>query len=129
MSNMIKSKILSEYDVKEYQCVYEGKKHDMKIAVCGIFDSIAIHWDYFAVSFITVNGTMRLTSDLGKSANIPITMNGDIGNVRTYFRKFETQHEAESFLKEFKLKWETASNNTAQVVRDEKLKEILDGKV
>jgi hypothetical protein len=125
--SMIKSKILSEYDLKEYQCVYEGKKYDMKIAVCGVFDSISIHWDYFAVSFITVSGTMRLTADLSKNTNMISTMTSDIGNVRSFFRKFETQHEADSFLKDFKLKWETASNNTTQVVREEKLKEILDG--
>lgn len=126
---MIKSKILSEYDLKDYQVSLDSKKHDMKVGVCGVFDTTTIHWDYYAISFITVNSNMKLTTDLSKNSNNMMSvMSADISNVRSFFRKFETQHEADVFLKDFKLKWETASNNTTQVVRDEKLKEILDGK-
>lgn len=127
--SMIKSKILSEYDLKDYQVSLDSKKHDMKVGVCGVFDTTTIHWDYYAISFITVNSNMKLTTDLSKNSNNMMSvMSADISNVRSFFRKFETQHEADVFLKDFKLKWETASNNTTQVVRDEKLKEILDGK-
>lgn len=125
---MIKSKILSQYDVKDYQVTSEGKKYDMKIGVCGIFDSNSIHWDYYAISSISINGNLKLTSDLSKNSNVSSIIVNDISYVRSYYRKFDTQLEAENFLKDFKLKWETASNNTTQVVRDEKLKEILDGK-
>lgn len=122
---MIKSKMLSEYDIKDYQVSSEGRKYDMKIGVCGIFDSMTVHWDYYTISYISVNSAVRLTADLAKSSNLMSIMSNDISNVRSYFRKFETQHEAEAFLKEFKLKWETGSNNTTQEVREEKLNEIL----
>lgn len=122
---MIKSKMLSEYDVKDYQVNSEGRKYDMKIGVCGVFDTLKVQWEYYAVSYIVVGSLIRLSSDLAKTSMSLSVLTNDISNVRSYFRKFENQNEADSFLKDFKLKWETASNNTSQVIRDEKLNEIL----
>lgn len=126
---MIKSRILSQFDVKNYTVIYDTKNFDLKIAVCGVFDSVNIHWEYYAISFISGNNFSRLTADLTKSTSINSTFSFDVSNVKGYFRKFENQHEAEAFLNDFKLKWETGSNNTSQVIRDEKLNKILDGNV
>lgn len=121
---MIKTKLLSEYDLKDYQITYDGKQYDMKIGVCGIFDSLKVHWQYYAISYI--KSSNRLCADLCTNQMVHSTMSNDVGNIRSYYRKFDTQQEAEGFLKDFKVKWDNASNNSSQVIRDEKLNEILD---
>lgn len=123
---MIKVKQLSVFSLKDYENQYEGKKIKIELATYGIFDSINIHWEYYAISMASIGGVYRPTGDLSKSSlSTSVLSSLDASNIRSYYRKFETQVESDNFLKEFKLKWETASNNTTQIVRDEKLEEIL----
>jgi hypothetical protein len=124
----IRSRILFKVDVENYNISYDGKSYPLKVGVCGIFDTTSVHWDYYAISFFDLNSGNRLCADLAKSStNITSTFSPDITNIKGYFRKYETQQEAEVFLNEFKIKWETGSNNTTQEIREEKLKEILNG--
>lgn len=79
---MIKLKILSEYDVKEYQVTFNGKNHDMKIGTYGIFDTISVHWDYYAVSFIRIGGDLKLVSDLSTSLNASSSISNDVSSLK-----------------------------------------------
>jgi len=107
---------------KGLSSVKEGTKSDISLRIVGLFDTITMIWTYHVVSTGTWGANrVELTPDLhDRVYSGEYTLN----NVKSHGRKFDTQQEAESFVNEFKIKWETASNNTLQEVRDEKLKEL-----
>ena len=43
-----------------------------------------------------------------------------------YGKEFKTKEEGIKFIQDYKIKWETGSNNTTQEVRAKKLDDILD---
>ena len=43
-----------------------------------------------------------------------------------YGKEFKTKEEGYKFIQDYKIKWETGSNNTTEEVRDQKLDELLD---
>jgi len=47
-------------------------------------------------------------------------------NKRRYGKEFKTKEEGYKFIQDYKIKWETGSNNTSEEVRDQKLDELLD---
>ncbi len=49
-----------------------------------------------------------------------------IENILLHAKKFDVMEDAKKYIDDFKIKWETGSNNTIQEVRDQKLKELTD---
>jgi hypothetical protein len=49
-------------------------------------------------------------------------------SITKYGKKFETKEEGIKFIQDYKIKWETGSNNTIQEVRDQKIDDILEDK-
>ncbi len=119
---MLKSKTLYSVDPKDY---LRGNNTQVTLRVIGVFDTSKVHWVYYAVSTTTSvsTNTLNMTDDIG-SGNGIISCNTDC--VRAYGVKFADMDSAKKYIDDFKIKWETGSNNTIQEVRDQKLKELTD---
>lgn len=98
-------------------------KQEIEFSVYGIFDTQKVKWDYYVASTITnAINKLFLTEDIC-GRYIPADMNSLV----RYGKKFQTKEEGQTFIEEFKIKFETGSNNTQQEVRDKKIDEILGG--
>lgn len=96
-------------------------KQDIEFSVYGIFDTIKVKWDYYVISSVSnITNKMFLTEDIC-GRYIP----ADMDSLVRYGKKFQTKEEGQTFIEEFKIKFETGSNNTQQEVRDKKIDEIL----
>lgn len=94
---------------------------DINLAVYGIFDTEKVKWRYYVISYYAQqNGGVRLTNDVCSYAT-----DGNLESVSRYGREFTTKEEGIKFTKEYKIKWETGSNNTTEELRDKKLDDIL----
>jgi len=118
---MIRFKELSVCNPQGLSSVQDGVKSDISLRIIGLFDTIKMLWTYHVVSTGTWIGKIRLTSDLHTNMYSDVYT---VDNIKLHGRKFNTRQEAESFINEFRVKWETSSNNTIQEIRDEKLKEL-----
>lgn len=123
---MIRFKELSKCDPKDLHSTMDGAVSDISLRVVGLFDTIKMLWTYHVVSTGTWGGKTQLTGDL--YPHNMFSSSYTVDNVKSYGRKFDTREEADTFVSEFRVKWETASNNTIQEIRDEKLKELTDEK-
>jgi uncharacterized protein YqgV (UPF0045/DUF77 family) len=47
-------------------------------------------------------------------------------SINRHGKEYKTIEDAKKFIQEYKVKWETGSNNTTQEVRAKKLDDILD---
>ena len=115
---MLRSKILYSVDPKDY--LYLSQQVSLK--VIGLFDSIKVHWNYYATSTIVDKSTnnLKITPDLKSTPTVAC----DTSNLQSYGIKFSTPEEAKKYIDDFKTKWESSSNNTIQEERDKKLKEL-----
>jgi len=102
----------------------EGIVNNVYLEIAGLFDTYKLHWTYYVISTVKINGKTRLTDDISPL----LSNNFSIENIEKRGKKFECRQDAESFINEFKIKWETGSNNTTQELRDQKIKEITDEK-
>ena len=92
----------------------------VQLNVIGIFNTYKVHWDYYAASTITTSmNEMQLTDDIC-SGNFIF----NIEKIKFSAIKFDDIEDAKKYIDDFKIKWETASNNTIQETRDQKLKEL-----
>lgn len=107
---MIVKKILYNVDITELYC---------KLVVYGLFDTQKVHWTYYAVSTGT-NGRTLSQHVCNSFAEV------DESNIRRYGKIFEYKEDAIKYIDDFKIKWETGSNQTVQEKRDKKLGDILD---
>lgn len=123
---MIRFKELSKCNPKDLHSTIDGVTSDISLRIVGLFDTIKMLWTYHVVSTGTWNAKIQLTGDL--HPHNMFSNSYTIDNVKSYGRKFDTHKEADDFVTEFRVKWETASNNTIQEIRDEKLKELTDEK-
>lgn len=114
---MNRSRILSV--IKPKDLTYSGK--DVELLIIGIFETIKMNWLYYAVSAIAKGNGYEFSPDM--HSNHGMTVNTD--NVYHYGKKFASMDEAKAHCNQFKLKWESGSNNTTQEVRDEKIEDIL----
>lgn len=57
--------------------------------------------------------------------NSTTTESPDIRNLAKFGKKFNSIKESSDFINDFKIKWETKSNDSKSVIREDKLKEIL----
>lgn len=95
----------------------------VQLKVFGIFDTYKVIWKYYTVSVISIGNLYQFTDDIC-SKNYACT----IESIESYAKKFDDIEGAKKYVDDFKLKWETGSNNTIQEVRDQKLKELTDEK-
>ena len=110
-----KGKFLYTIDLKDYRT---ARNDDVKLSVYGVFDTSSVLWSYYVISHVN----NKLTNDL---CNIEYRDNGiSCYNVRSG-RKFETKEECIEFIQDFKIKWETGSNDSKSEVRDKKINEII----
>ena len=97
--------------------------NDIEFSVFGIFDTQKVKWDYYVISAVhSAQNKLFLTEDIcGRYTP------ADMDTLVRYGKKFQTKEEGQTFIEEFKIKFETGSNNTQQEVRDKKIDEILGG--
>ena len=97
---------------------------DLELSVYGIFNTQKVHWEYYVISHYTAKtGNIFLTDDVGTSVS-GNTISVDI--IKRCGRLVPNVEEGKKFCDEFKMKWDSGSNNTTAEMRDKKLDEILD---
>lgn len=110
-----KGKILYTIDLKDYRT---ARNDDVKLSVYGVFDTSSVSWSYYVIS----HANNKLTSDLCNTQ-----YSGD--NIDHYnaksCRNFKTKEECIEFIQDFKIKWETGSNDSKSELRDKKIDEII----
>lgn len=122
---MQKGRFLHEEKIKDHS----------NIGVYGIFSTTKVEWKYYVISYNTsANGGIKLTSELcdymqeatfdsfKPSAFLEIIYEC----IARHGKEYKTVDDANKFIQEYKVKWETGSNNTTQEVRAKKLDDILD---
>ena len=102
---------------------YKTNGNDIHLGVYGIFNTEKVLWTYHVISYYNkANGSMQLTDDIcGRY------LDATYDSVKSYGKRFDTAEEGRKFIEEYKVKWETGSNDTTQEIRDKKIGEILDG--
>jgi hypothetical protein len=109
---MNKGRFLHEEKIKDHS----------NVGVYGIFSTTKVEWKYYVISYnATANGGLKLTSEL-----CSYVQEATFESVARYGKEYKTVEEAKQFIQEYKIKWETGSNNTTQEVRAKKLDDILD---
>lgn len=92
----------------------------------GIFDTQSAHWNYYLTSCIDKNNEVYLTDEICKFTGVTTNMTlATTGSIQIYGREIKTQEEGIKWSEEFKMKWESGSNDLLSEVRDKKLNEIL----
>ena len=115
---MYKGKMLYTTHPKDYKT----NSNDIQLGVYGIFNTEKVLWTYHVISYYNKpNGTIHLTEDIcGKY------LDATYDYIKSYGKKFDTVEDGRKFIEEYKVKWETGSNNTTQEIRDKKIDELLD---
>jgi hypothetical protein len=97
------------------------------LSVYGVFDTLKVEWKYYVISsYNRPNNSFTLTTDV---CTCSFNLEATFDNIIKYGKKVETKEDGVKFSQEYKIKWETGSNNTIQEVREQKLDELLDKKV
>ena len=101
----------------------EKLKDHSNLGVYGIFSTTKVEWKYYVISYnINANSNkVTLTSEL---CSYPQEATFD--SIGRHGKEYKTVDDAKKFIQEYKIKWETGSNNTTQEVRAKKLDDILD---
>ena len=109
---MNKGRFLHEEKIKDHS----------NIGVFGIFSTTKVEWKYYVISYSTnFNNKVNLTSELCTH-----TQEANFETIARHGKEYKTVEEAKQVIQEYKVKWETGSNNTTQEVRAKKLDDILD---
>lgn len=121
---MLYHRIISKVEPKGMVRQVTNSSNQINIGVIGIFDTEQVKWKYYIASFLLINSgnTIYLTSELSKSNSI-ISVN----SIGQYCREVKTIEDGNKFISEFKMKWETGSNDLVSEQREKKLDELLDG--
>ena len=117
------SRVIKKIKPSGWTRIIEGKSYDIYLAVIGIFNTEKVHWTYYYGSFIDGGSTMYITNDCSK-----ISYSHTVASVTTinqYCNLIKTQEEGIKWCDDFKMKWDTGSNDLVSEVRDKKLNEIL----
>ncbi len=103
--------------------LYEEKiKDHSNLGVYGIFSTTKVEWKYYVISYnTTANGGVKLTPELCSYAQ-----EATYETIARQGKEYKTVEDAKKFIQEYKVKWESGSNNTTQEVRAKKLDDILD---
>jgi len=108
---MNKGRFLHEEKIKDHS----------NVGVYGIFSTTKVEWKYYVISYNTSANGVKLTPEL-----CSYTQEGTYESITRHGKECKTVEEAKQFIQEYKIKWETGSNNTTQEVRAKKLDDILD---
>ena len=112
---MNKGRFLHEEKIKDHS----------NIGVYGIFSTTKVEWRYYVISYNTsANGGIKLTSEL-----CDYMQEATFDSINRHGKEYKTIEDAKKFIQEYKVKWETGSNNTTQEVRAKKLDDILDSDI
>lgn len=104
-----RGKFLYTLDVDDLKT---ARGDDTKLSIYGVFDTSDLLWSYYVIS----HANNRLTNDL---CSINYGENIDFSSVRSG-KSFKTKEECLEFIKDFKIKWETGSNDSRVEIRDKK---------
>jgi hypothetical protein len=97
---------------------------DVDLAVYGIFNTQKVEWKYYVISYFNrPNSSFMITSDV---CSCSYSQEATYESISRYGKEFKTKEEGYKFIQDYKIKWETGSNNTTEEVRDQKLDELLD---
>jgi hypothetical protein len=112
----LKGKILHTEDIKNYQTNFG---EDIQFSIYGVFNTDSVEWKYYAISHVK----NKITSDICNT-NVINSNTIDVYNVKSG-KYFQTKEEGIKYLKDFKIKWETGSNDTLTEIRDKKINDII----
>ena len=114
---MQKGRFIYNQKLKDYKV--NGK--DIELGIYGIFDTKKVKWNYFIISYYNDGAGFRLTEDV---CTRYCTATYD--TIEGCGKQVINKEEGVKFIQEYKIKWETGSNNTTEEIRDKKLDDILD---
>jgi predicted DNA-binding protein YlxM (UPF0122 family) len=114
---MQKGRFIYNQKLKDYKV--NGK--DIELGIYGIFDTKKVKWNYFIISYYNDGSGFRLTEDV---CTRYCTATYD--TIEGCGKQVTNKEEGVKFIQEYKIKWETGSNNTTEEIRDKKLDDILD---
>ena len=121
-------RILSKIEPKELKRIIGAggsTQHQVYLVTFGLFDTQLASWKYYLTSCIEKNSEVYLTDDVCKfNSSTSISM-ATITTIPMYGREIKTPEEGLKWSEEFKMKWESGSNDLLSEVRDKKLDEIL----
>ena len=100
----------------------DNKQVDIYLSVFGIFDTEKVHWSYYYCSCYDSGNHTYMTNDCSKSPSSSCYANS---TNMAYAYTCKTPEEGLKWCEDFKMKWETGSNDLISEVRDKKLNEIL----
>ena len=104
--------------------LYEEKiKDHSNLGVYGIFSTTKVEWKYYVISY-SINSSsnkVTLTSEL-----CGYTQEATFETIYRQGKEYKTVDDAKKFIQEYKVKWETGSNNSTQEVRANKIEAISD---
>ena len=113
----IHGKYLSTISVKG---IYSNR--DLDLSVYGAFNTQKVHWDYYVISHYKSGNIQYITDDI---CGCSYAQEATLDHVRKYGKSVNSVAEGEKYCQDFKIKWDTGSNNTTAEMRDKKLDEIL----
>jgi hypothetical protein len=99
----------------------EKLKDHSNLGVYGIFSTTKVEWKYYVISYNVNGNKITLTSEL-----CSYSQEATYETILRHGKEFKTLEEGKQFIQNYKVKWESGSNNTTQEVRDKKLDDILD---
>lgn len=101
----------------------EKLKDHPNLGVYGIFSTKKIEWKYYVISYNTnaSSNKVTLTSEI-----CGYVQDATFDNVVRCGKEFKTLEEGKEFIRTYKIKWESGSNDTTQETRAKKLDDILD---
>ena len=119
---MQRGKFLYTQKIKEHK----SNGNDVDLSVYGVFETAKAEWKYYVISYYNKpDKSFMLTVDV---CSCSYNQAATYETITRYGKKFETKEEGIKFIQDYKIKWETGSNNTIQEVRDQKIDDILEDK-
>jgi hypothetical protein len=119
-------KTFSKIEPKDMKRSVQGTNYQVILFTFGIFDTQSANWKYYLTSCIDKNNEVYLTDEVCKFSSTSYSISvATTGTIHMYGRELKTAEEGIKWAEEFKMKWESGSNDLLSEVRDKKLDEIL----
>lgn len=96
----------------------EKLKDHNDIGIYGVFNTTKVEWKYYVISYSN-NNKFILTSEL-----CGYSQEATYESIDRHGKEYKNIDDAKKFINDYKVKWETGSNNTTQEVRDKKLNDL-----
>lgn len=114
---MQKGRFIHQSKLKDYKV--SGK--DIELGIYGIFDTKKVKWNYYIISYYNDGNGFIITEDICSRRST-----ATYESIESYGKQVTNKEEGVKFIEEYKIKWETGSNNTTEEIRDKKIDDILD---